>query len=457
MRAVESKAIQIAIVVACALTQQATFAGDAVVDVEEDGRETNNRYTYEISGGLSYSDNVGQTATDKVWEVGLETGIKGEIDYQHRRVKTKLGSDLQFRTHGKLGFNDELLGGLAGSLDYNLVNERLRWVVEENFGQSLINSQNQGTPDNKQNVNYFSTGPELSFPFGPRTQIVASGRWSDVAYMKSDEDTRHLEGTVGIQRQLGLHTQISVNGKTEHISFKSFPSSLDYDVNSAYLGWAAVGAKTTLSLNAGYTQLKEQANTTAGALYGLQLKRTLSSRSEFQFNAGREFDDGADVLRRLQAIRGPAVGSQDVNVSSDPFRSDYGTAAWIFRGGRSTIQFSGDWRRETHVRVAALDMESRGGGLSITREITPRMTLAFNTDVEQQQFRTTGVKFDEWTAGVQLGWNITNAFALTGSISHQVGSGDTALGQGTRDFTVNYAVVRLHWSPRRPRDDQLPN
>jgi hypothetical protein len=453
------RTFRLAIAATCAFALHAGIAAelDAEADIDDNDRETNNIYQYEISGGLSYSDNVGQTKNDKVWEIGLDAGVKGNIAYDHRRVNANLGADLQFRTHGKLGFNDELMGGLAGLFDYNLINERVHWIVQNNLGQSLINSQNRGTPDNTQNINYFSTGPEITFPFGPRTAIALLGRWSDVAYMKSNEDTRHLEGSLAIQRQIGQHTQLSLNGKKERITYKSLPSTLDYDVQSAYVRWSGVGSKTTLNINGGITELKERAVTTREPLYGLELTRQLSSRTQVRLTTGREFDDAADALRRQQVIKGPNLGSQAVNVTEDPFRSDYAAAAWSFKGGRSTFEISGDWRREAHVRIVALDTEARGGGLRVSREITPRMTVDFNSEFQQEVFRVSGVKFDEWSTGLQLGWSITPAYAMTAQLVHYVGNGDTLLGPNTRDFTENRLTVLLHWSPHRLPDGQRDN
>src|SRR5690606_7753696 len=115
------------------------------------------------------------------------------------------------------------VGGIEGRAAYRLLHDRLTWVAEDNFGQTLIQPHDVATPDNTQNVNVFATGPEILLPLGQRTSISLRGLGTDVSYEKGDLGNRRLSGTVGIVRRMGARSSLSLQGSTEHIMYKSLP------------------------------------------------------------------------------------------------------------------------------------------------------------------------------------------------------------------------------------------
>ena len=77
-------------------------------------------------------------------------------------------------------YDDEFLGGLDGTVYYRFIPERFAWSIEDNFAQIAVNGLAVDTPDNRQNLNYFTTGPDIILPLGARTALEVSGRYSDV-------------------------------------------------------------------------------------------------------------------------------------------------------------------------------------------------------------------------------------------------------------------------------------
>ena len=324
------------------------------------------RFSYGLSAGVTHSDNVARTDTAEESETSGEAGLFASFAYARQRYEASLDADLQYRTHSFGNYSDQLVGGAAANARYRMFRELVTWAVEDNLGQALIESRNTATPDNTQNLNVFSTGPDINIPLGSRTGINLQGRWTAVSYQKSDFGNRRVYGSVGLSRRIGQRATVSLNGSTSHTEFSSLPSSSDYDVRSAYLGWNVEGSRTRLGLNAGYSTLKDQLDSSGGATLSLELTSKVTTRTTMSLHAGRDYGDGSDALRREQGIGGVSVTDRPVAVSSDPQRADYATVSWSAAGSRGGLTLSADWRREDHSRSADLDRRSVGGRLGLT-------------------------------------------------------------------------------------------
>ncbi len=115
-----------------------------------------------------------------------------------------LSADVEGRVDGFKYFNDtfddEVLGQLDGSLTWWAVPERLAWVVEDVYGQVAMDPFEPISPENRENTNFFSTGPDWYIDFGDRMRAYLGGRFGSVRYEITDTDSERLVGIVGIDR-----------------------------------------------------------------------------------------------------------------------------------------------------------------------------------------------------------------------------------------------------------------
>lgn len=404
---------------------------------------------FSVSAGVTHSDNIHRTPTDEQSDTSVEAGLQLGLEREGGRLQSRIETDAQYRTYLDDTYDDELVGGLDASLTYWFVPERFAWVLEDNFGQTFIDPRQVETPANRQNTNYLSTGPDFVFDFGDRTRLSLQGRWSDASYEESTTDNQRVSGTVGLLRRLGLHTSASLNGTTESVEYDEGSANADYDRHSAYVGFDARGARTTLNVEAGYTRVKASSDSSDAPLLRLTLTRELTARSSFTLTAGKELTDSAESFRRDRGIRGVTVGNEDAVVSRDPYESDYASLAWNLTGSRSTLLLGADWRREDHESTDTLNRDSIGASAALSRRLSPKLTAILDGRWTREDFDESGVDFDEWSASLGFGWDVSRSLAVNLRGEHVDGSGDTIAGPGLRDFTENRATLSLRFTPRR--------
>lgn len=403
-----------------------------------------------VSAGATHTDNVGRVAADETSETIATAGLAVALQREGSRLDADVAADLQWRKYLDDTFGDEVVGGLAGTLVFSLVPDRLTWTVQDNYGQTLVDRRFAETPDNRQDTNVFSTGPDLYFLLGERTRVELSARWSDVAYEDTAADSERYSGTLGLVRALSSRSSLGLNGTFERIEFDDSTSVIDsdYDRVSGYASFRVQGARTEAEFRGGYTKVDGASRSYDAPLLGLSLTRQLGARSTVELNAGTNLTDAADEFARGQALAGVDAGTGTVAVSQDPMQSDYLSLGLSVEGARTNLRVGIDWSKDEQENLSSLDRERLGGSLLLTRQMTRRLTARLFGGYATEEIGL-ATDFDEWVVGAGLEWALSDTLSVALQADRNEGSGDTGVGSAARDYVENRVALTITYSPRR--------
>jgi hypothetical protein len=403
------------------------------------------RASLELEVGAEHSDNVARVPVDEQSETNGTARLGVVLERVRPRYEAKLNGDVQYRRYSEDTFGSDVVGGLAGRLDWLILPEHFVWVFEDNYGQVTSDPLQADTPDNREQTNFFSTGPDITVPLGARTVLLASGRYSDNYYEESSQGSQSMEGTVGIGRKLAEQTTLSLNGSISEIEYDESDVFPDYTITEGYLRLEAVGARTTVEADAGYTEAERDGQTSDGPLFRLSLTYQITGRSIVSLEAGHVFSDSGTAFRVDQSALGPGSDVNTTLAAGDVFRDTYAYLGFTTerdRGGFSATVFG---RKERHEDVIGLDRDIVGADFSALRSLTQRIDLNFEGGYSDESFVVGDVAFQEWFVGLGLGWRLTPKVSLQASVYHHVGSGDGT----TRDYEENRAYVGIRYSTGR--------
>lgn len=413
--------------------------------------------------GAEYSDNVGRVATDEESDTIGTARLGLDIEELRPRLEARVNANLGYRYYLDSSFDNEILGGLAGNVAWSILPERFIWVVADNYGQIAANRTVADTPANRQDFNYFSTGPDLRFALGERTFTEISARWSDVYYEDVDgglnvpttgnanQGSENIEGSVALGRVISPQTTASLNGSVQEIAYDDSELFEDYRITSAYARWESTGRQTELSIDAGYSQAKHGDDESGGLLARLHLQREITSRSTVSLDVGSEFADTATAFRLDQTAGGVSSGADDTVAAPDVFRTTYAYLRFGTERERMTFDVTFNGRRERHETSLVLDRDTLGAGITMTRRITPRMDLEFRASYTDEDFVVDDFAFNEWGVGAGASWRMTERLSLRLTVDHFEGSSDgNPVGNtGSRDYEENRAFLGLRYFSRR--------
>jgi hypothetical protein len=408
------------------------------------GAQGNAQAMLDADLGVEHSDNVTRVSTDEQTEtIGIAHVALG-YEVMRPRIEARIGADLEYRRYLDDTYDNEVLGGASGMLNWSIVPERFLWVVEDNYGQIAGDRTLPDTPDNREDFNYFSTGPDLSLPLGARTLAELSARWSDVYYETSEQGSESILGRLGLVRLLSEESRVSLNASAEEIEYDD-AGFADYRITEGYGRFESTGSRTTLSIDAGYTQAERGEDTSSGPLVRLDLSRVITSRTTFTVQAGTEFADTAQAFRLSQDAVGVGPQEQDAVAATDVFRLTYVYLGLRTERERTTFDVTIYGHKEEHEIDETLDRERIGVGFGGTRRLSARLDLSVRATYGKEDFDVADFAFNEWTAGAALGWRLTNTISLRLSVDHYDGDGD-----GTdRDYGENRAYLGVRYTRGR--------
>jgi len=356
-----------------------------------------------IDVGVAATDNVERSFLDDRSDIITSAGLLFSLRQESRRFTGDLGGELAYTSYRKASYDSDLLGNVRGSAEFQLVEDRLSWFVEDRFGQSRRDLFEAPSADNLENVNYLTTGPTLSLQILRDWSLTASGRYGRTDHEESPLDTEQYDAALGILRALTGATTLSFNATASRVR----PSSTgeeDSDQLAAFVGYDLRGARTTLTFNAGASRVEQADDTDTGATLTLQATRRVGNRSKLAFEVGREHSQGGETLQTGSGGL-PVAGLESslINQSTDPFVRTFARVGWNARGRITDINLGVGWDRES---PAVADMENRyRAGISgdLSRQFGPRLTGHMRASYSRTDF---GQVFHEVSGEIGATWNL---------------------------------------------------
>jgi len=405
--------------------------------------------TWGLTTGVQYSDNIEHVAVDPRSEVIAEAGLNAQVATSREHFDGQLATNIEYVDYTRNTSPSQLLGGIYGNGTYWLLPQRLSWVLQDNFGQTYIDARQVQTPQNRQNTNYLTTGPNVQLPLGERTNLLLQGRWSASSYAQTDADDHRESGAIGLEQQLSERSTFSLNGSYQHVQLQRV-SGVDYAEEAAFAAFEISGSRTRMSAQAGVSELNGFGTSSKAPLLTLSLSRSLSSHSTITFNAGTSFTDSAQVFARDQLLTGISLANQNAVITTDPYKSDYASLDWTIIGARTTIDLGVNWSRDRHDVDTTFNRTMEGAKVYVTRRLTSVFGMSAGATWLRQSFAISDVRFSEWSIGAGLDWHFSRTLMASLQGGHNGGSGaQTASVLGAYAYSENTVSLSISFTPRR--------
>jgi hypothetical protein len=273
--------------------------------------------TFGVDVGVGQTDNISRVAVDKTDETIVSAGLDFSVEQNSRRLYANAAAQLAYLDYLNNTYDHELVGNVGALANLRLIPDGFEWLFQDNFGQVASDPVAPVTPANRENINYFTTGPDVIVPIGSLNKFRLSGRFSQVLYQKSTTDNDRYSGSVAFLHELSPASVLSLNGTWERIKYDQFPDS-DYDKQEAYGRYELNGMRTTLAIDFGYSTLDQTTTSSGGYLVRIDLARKLTPSTTLTLTGGREFSDAADSFLQLQQSGDINLGTQPANPTSSP-------------------------------------------------------------------------------------------------------------------------------------------
>jgi hypothetical protein len=410
---------------------------------------------YEVTAGVGQSDNIRRTEDNEQSDTIANAALQFSLDQRSERVDADVIAKLAYNDYFDDSFDSELLGNFVGDANFDLVHDRLDWVLNDNYGQVLTDPFAPPTPDTRENLNYLSTGPQLKLPVGSKTIFTGGARYLLTNYQDSPLDWSGFAGNAGAARAVSSSSSVGVNLNYQTVSYDVEALNADYDQTEAFATYDAKGARTTVKLDLGYTSIDRDSTGSKenGPLMRAELIRRVGTRSLVELHAGQQFANSGTVFSAQQTSGGIGLDAVPGRQTSEPFRDRYASLAWSVTGTRTRLSLSGSWRDQKYESQQSLDHSLADFAVNVSRDLSPVIALNVSASTSKGSFETSNSDYSDFAGRLGLQWHLSRFLVTNLSVDYTDRASDVVGGDYSETriwLTFGYRYGEPRVSMRAP-------
>jgi hypothetical protein len=373
--------------------------------------------TYEVAGGVGHSDNISRVESGEIDETIATLGANVDWTEETRRLDADVLVDLDYVEYLDDTYEGEVVGTADANLTFGIVPERFTWQVQDSFGQAQSDPFSPVTPDNSENVNYFTTGPDLLLNLGNQNSMRLWGRYSTTNYEVTDLDGERVATGISFIRALSGASQVALNGTTEENEFDN-PANTGYERRSASVSYDFTGGRTTIATQVGYSWMElDNGTKNGGELLEISVTRQVSNSSSLEFSANSQFSDSGDALRGASS-GGGGGGPGQVLATSDPFENRNVSLIWDFHRNRTGIVLGVSYEENEYEVQTQFDRTRVSYNAAFSRQLQSTLTFMLTGRYSEDEYDVSASAFDDLQASASLTWSMSRQLGLRVSVEH---------------------------------------
>jgi hypothetical protein len=401
-----------------------------------------------LSGSSRGIDFTG--AAISIGETGRGFGLE-----RTKKIDALISARMTYEHYVKGTFDDQLLFGLDALSTLTIRPKWFSWTFEDRFGQTPITRQIAITPNNRQDFNVLSTGPNFTFRFGPQHTLELEGRYGRDMFFGGDSSVVPTDSQADSQRYIGAmrwtygwspSLLFSVNAKGEGVDFDSTPPRA-FDRLRFLVGIVAARSRSNFLLNVGWSHTTHREDGSAPSesepIGRLEWIYRLTSGSRVGVSVSAEPTDTASELLSITADkpRDPEGFVGEAVVPDTIFEKQSQIFYEHVRpsiGGRISILLN----ERDYSNSNELDERSYGGLLEFNYRLSALWEARCNVGYTVRDFRNTDRTDRDTGIGVRLLYhaprNIT--VSLRAAWNNQFSTDPTAeFSEAIAGLTIGYA------------------
>jgi hypothetical protein len=390
-----------------------------------------------VDGGAIYTTNVQRTEGGSSQEL-LLLGLTGDTSREGTRFDYRLASNIALLKYLGGAYPTGPTGYLDGTAFLKVV-PSFTWIARETYTQVQLDPYAAVTPDNLENVNYFTTGPRFTMRPTLRTSVTLDALYSILTTSAASSAPQHVNidnhrygGDLRIDRSFSETASLYLKGEYEKIDFKDQENNNNFSHTSASAGYKLSNGRSELDVSGGYSQVRvyDVLTTAEGIgsretrqteefhtpIWGLDLSRLITPSQRVALTASQQFTDAASAFRLGFDQAVPVVAPQRI-ASGEAFKLRVFGVNWRFQTSRTSLVVGLSEFQDRYVMTTGNDINSKLANVLLTRQLSPLLSCDIGANYQRQQQVGSGPS----TGGTATGGGESKTFGVLADLRWQVG------------------------------------
>lgn len=224
----------------------------------------NNTYALETSSnyrlGASYTDNSLLREKNKKTELSINTAAGYNILDVLPNINYSLNTNVSYTKYTNNTLSDTVFYSAIGNFNWEIIPVSLTWQISDNLSVREINQFKQPLPNNKQQVNIFSTGPSYIYTINPINRVLIDYRFTDIKYERKNlnvnVDNKRDIYKLAIEHKLSGSSVVSLNYDDTTVKYVDVKANNNFTGNALFLLYTSIKPTSLISLSAGVTKAR---------------------------------------------------------------------------------------------------------------------------------------------------------------------------------------------------------
>lgn len=401
----------------------------------------------QLNASVGTSDNISRVANNEIDETIVTTGFDFTLTENTRRMMLDLQSNFEYVDYRDGSFDSEWVGGLRGEAIFTLIDERLRWNISDIYGQQLFDPLQPEVPQNREDVNFFTTGPTISIVPSVRTPVDLELAFTRVNFDRRPQDHDRLSAALSIGRAVRRDTMVSLNISNERIVFDEDEFLSPVELYEAFVRYEVTGVRNEISADIGYSEVEQGGFEGDGVLLRLAWLRRVSANGTFSLTAESQYSNQGDIFQFYGDLSTDLRSTVDGSTGASPFQNRTLTAGYVLETARTLFELTADWVNEDYEGGLGADRDLYRGDARIRRDLSRTIYIEGGLGFSRREFPSANREDDDTILGIGVGFRLTPGFSI--SIDHRQFRRDSSA--PTADFTENRTFLNFAYVPKWAR------
>lgn len=403
----------------------------------------------EVSGAIGRTDNLTRTSADGAPATLASAGLDFSLLHESLRLEADLAGSLQFLKYGGSEYSSEVIGQAGVHAGLAIVPGNFRWLVDDSFGQLRRDLFSVPTPDNREHVNVFSTGPEVQLRLGGAARLLLAATYGRVDYESGEAESSRKGAWIALRRDLSGGGVLGLYAAGERIEPRDDVVP-DYDRKSLSIQYQLQGARSSLAVEVGGNRIEGDDIDETGALLRLELTRRVGRFSRVRIAGGQEFSDAASSLRADSTLDLQTGGAGLVARTAQPFTRRHVEVGFDAAGRRTFFNLFGQYVDEDYEREPNSKRQRVVAGIGAGRQLAARTDARISVTYSGNEFDADDSDNHDMTYTAALAWRLGRRLRVEASGEHYVYASQIA---GTDARETRYWLRLRYGEPplRSPR------
>lgn len=367
-------------------------------------------------GGLEYTTNAALTSQDEREELIGTALFNLSAAKDTGALRANAHASLLYRDYKNDTFGRQREFTFDGGARWLMQPDRFVWDVTNSYSRQPIDTLAADIPDNRQDVNVFSTGLDALLPLSVRQRLSFRPEYDRFYYEKTDYDNQQYILGATWSYQVTLPLALSLNTNLNRTEYEENDAYQDNTTVGYFLGIHGKGRRGSFVANLGFTDvLGDGIADQSGYLANLSWTHRPTRRSELSAYLGSELTNPSRVLAQVGIDPDLGIGA-DQQIDSSVFRAETARLSYNWQGARAGWRLNGYWDDRNYGGSSGRQ-RTTGTQLGVNRPLGPDLSASLQAAYERARLTETLFRYESYTLQGSLAYFISSKLKVTLTVS----------------------------------------